>query len=74
VDDPNDVAVPQLESFESQALSNRIRAFILSLIDGRRSLKDMADVFVQQQLMGHGEAEASIRAYLVKLYESEQRR
>jgi uncharacterized protein YbaR (Trm112 family) len=70
----NDVAVPQLESFESQALSNRIRAFILSLIDGRRSLKDMADVFVQQQLMGHGEAEASIRAYLVKLYESEQRR
>jgi hypothetical protein len=65
--------VPQLESFDSQSLSNRIRAFILSLIDGRRSLEDMAGVFVQQRLMSHGEAEASIRAYLIKLYESGQR-
>lgn len=69
----NDAPVPRLAAFEEQALSNRIRAYILSLIDGRRSLDDMAGVFVEQQLMGHAEAEASIRAYLTKLYEGAQR-
>jgi uncharacterized protein YbaR (Trm112 family) len=66
--------VPLLESFEQQATSTRIRAFTMSLIDGRRSLRDMAQVFVDQKLLTFEEAEAAIRAALIKMYESAQRR
>ncbi len=66
--------VPQLETFQSTAVSMRLRAYIMSLIDGQRSLDDMADAFVQQNIMPHAEAKASIRTFLIKLYESSQRR
>src|SRR5262249_27238380 len=36
--------VPLSESFRVQALSTRIHAFIMSLIDGKRSLKDIAKI------------------------------
>jgi hypothetical protein len=65
--------VPLLESFRQQAESTRIRAFTLSLIDGRRSLEDMARVFVDQNLLTFEQAEAAIRAALIKLYESSRR-
>ena len=66
--------IPQLEALKDQALSTRVRAYILSLIDGRRSLHDIAEVFEQQKLMSHEEAEAAIRAFLIKVYETSQRR
>ena len=65
--------VPLLDSFRQQALSTRVRAFTLSLIDGRRSLQDMAHVFVEQNLMTQNEAEAAIREALIKLYERSRR-
>jgi uncharacterized protein YbaR (Trm112 family) len=69
-----DEPVPLLESFRQQAESTRIRAFTLSLIDGRRSLKDMARVFVDQKLLTFEQAEAAIRTALIKLYEASRRR
>jgi hypothetical protein len=45
----------------------------MSLIDGRRSLADMAQVFVDQRLMGRDEAEAAIRGFLTKMYDDSRR-
>jgi SAM-dependent methyltransferase len=65
--------VPAGESFRTQAMSTRIHAFIMSLIDGRRSLKDMAKVLVDQRLMNEHEAEPAIRSFLIKMYEDSRR-
>ena len=45
----------------------------MSLIDGKRSLKDMAQLMEQQKLMTASEAEAAIRSFLIKMYEDSQR-
>lgn len=65
--------VPLGRSFEMQAASTRICAFIMSLIDGKRSLKEMAKVLVDQRLMGEEEAEAALRSFLIKMHEDSQR-
>lgn len=65
--------VPALPQFQSQALSTRIHAFIMSLIDGKRSLKDMATVMEDQQLMTKAEAEQAIRGFLIKMFDEAQR-
>jgi hypothetical protein len=66
--------VPQLEHFRVQAISTRIHAFIMSLIDGRRSLGDMVQILEEQRLMTRAEAEPAVRAFLITLYEESRRR
>ncbi|MGW8368409.1 MAG: hypothetical protein ACWGPN_06980 [Gammaproteobacteria bacterium] len=66
--------VPQLEHFRMQAMSTRIHAFVISLVDGKRSIADMAAVLEQQRLMTAEEAESSIRGLLIKLYDESQSR
>jgi ubiquinone/menaquinone biosynthesis C-methylase UbiE len=66
--------VPLLDDFRQQAFATRIHAFIMSLIDGRRSIADMAAVLEQQQLMPRTEAEPAVRSFLVKMYEDSRRR
>lgn len=66
--------VPDLEFFRMQAMSTRIHAFIMSLIDGRRSIADMAGVLEEQRLMTRAEAEPAVRSFLIKLYEDSRRR
>ncbi len=61
--------VPALPAFQSQATSTRIHAFIMSLIDGKRSLRDMAILMEAQRLMPAKEAEAAIRGFLIKMFE-----
>jgi hypothetical protein len=41
----------------------------MSLIDGKRSIKDMAVVLESQRLMSKEEAEPAIRAFLTKMYD-----
>src|SRR5690606_21800789 len=43
--------VPLTAAFRTQIMTTRIHAFIMSLIDGKRSLKDIAKVLAEQQLM-----------------------
>ncbi len=62
-------AVPALPAFQSQAMVTRIHAFIMSLIDGKRSLKDMAKLMEAQNLMTAREAETAIRGFLIKMFE-----
>ncbi len=68
-----DTAVPLLSSFQMQAMATRIHAFIMALIDGKRSVKEMALVLEQQRLMPREEAEPAIRAFLTKMYEEKLR-
>jgi SAM-dependent methyltransferase len=70
----SDEAVPLLNVFRGQATATRVRAYILSLIDGRRSLREIVAMFDRQNLMTHEEAEATIRSLLARMYESSQRR
>ena len=61
--------VPALPSFQTQAMTTRIHAFIMSLIDGQRSLKDMAWEMEAQQLMTRQEGEEALRGFLTKMYD-----
>lgn len=68
-DDP----VPQTPSFKQQAMTTQIYSFIMSLIDGKRSIKDMAAVLESQKLMTKEEAEPAIRSFLTKMYDDSQK-
>ncbi len=64
--------VPQLASFKVQAGTTQIYAFIMSMIDGRRSLRDMAVLMEEQRLMPRDDAEASLRTFFIKMYDESQ--
>jgi Carnosine N-methyltransferase len=67
--------IPAIEHFRVSATSTRIHAGIMSLIDGRRSIADIASLMERERLMPAREAEASIRGLLIRLFdESELRR
>jgi hypothetical protein len=65
--------VPLSDSFRTQATATRIHAFLMSLIDGRRSIKDMAKLVVEQRLMTAAEAEPAIRSFLIKMHDDARR-
>lgn len=65
--------VPLLPAFELQAMTTRIYAFIMGLIDGRRSIRDMARLLAEQRLMSREEAEPAVRNFLIKMHEDSQR-
>lgn len=60
--------VPALPGFRTQAMTTRMHAFIMSLIDGQRSLKDMAAILEQQGLMPRRDAETALRGFLETMY------
>ena len=63
-------SVPLLPAFQLEAVTTRIHAFILSLIDGQRSIRDMVELVAERQLMTVAEAEPAIRSFLIRLYET----
>ena len=65
--------VPLTASFRTQAMTTQIYSFIMSIIDGKRSLKDMAIVLEKQKLMTRAEAEPAIRSFLTKMYDDSQK-
>jgi uncharacterized protein YbaR (Trm112 family) len=65
--------VPLTQSFRQQAMTTQIYSFIMSLIDGKRSIKDMATVLESQKLMTKDEAEAAIRSFMTKMYDDSQK-
>jgi len=64
--------VPRTPAFEMQAISSRVHAFMLALINGERSMRDMARVLVEQRLMPAQESEAAVRAFLTRLHEDSE--
>jgi N2227-like protein len=67
-----DKPVPRTPAFEMQAISSRVHAFLLALINGERSMRDMARVLVEQRLMTAQEAEAQVRLFLARLHEESE--
>jgi hypothetical protein len=68
-----DRPVPRTRAFEIQAISSRIHAFMLALINGERSTLDMARMLVEQRLMSADEAEAQVRIFLARLHEDSEK-
>jgi len=61
--------IPALPAFKTQAMTTRMHAYIMSLIDGQRTLKDIARILEEQGLMPRREAETALRGFLVKMHE-----
>ena len=68
-----DRPVPRTRAFEMQAISSRVHAFLLALINGERSMRDMARMLVEQRLMPPDEAEAQVRLFLTRLHEDSEK-
>jgi uncharacterized protein YbaR (Trm112 family) len=65
--------VPLTRPFQSQATSTRIHAYIMSMIDGKRTLNDMAALLEQQQLMTKEEALPALRNFFTRMYDDAER-
>lgn len=65
--------VPLSPSFRNQAMTTQVYAFIMSLIDGKRSIRDMATVLEAKRLMSKEEAEPAIRSFLTKMHDDAER-
>ncbi|MEQ8483920.1 MAG: class I SAM-dependent methyltransferase [Pseudomonadales bacterium] len=61
--------IPALPAFRLQAESTRIHAYIMSLIDGKRSLQDLARILEQHRLMPRADAVPALRAFLIRMWE-----
>jgi hypothetical protein len=57
-----------LPAFQSEALTMRIYSYVASLIDGRRSIADIASELVRERLMSPADAEPAVRGFIRKLY------
>ncbi len=69
-----DLAVPVLPQFRAQALSTRVYAFLLAMIDGERTIRDMARLMEQQKLMPADDAVPAIRRFLARALTDPDRR
>ncbi len=69
-----DRPVPLLPQFRAQALSMRVYAFLLAMIDGERTIRDMSRLMEQQQLMTAEDAEPAIRRFLARALQDPDRR
>ncbi len=67
-----DKPIPRTPALEMQAISSRVHAFLLALINGERSMRDMARVLVEQRLMSAQEAEEQVRLFLARLHEESE--
>ena len=65
--------VPTTEAFQMEAMSTRIYAFVMAMIDGNRSIDDMAQLMEEQRLMTKQEAVSAIRGFLIRMYEGSER-
>lgn len=65
----SDQPVPQLPQFRAQALSMRVYAFLLAMIDGEHTVRHMTRLMEQQKLMTAEDAEPAIRRFLARALE-----
>jgi len=65
--------VPLTPAFRTQAMTTQIYSFIMSLIDGKRTIDDMAAILEKQQLMSKIEAVPAIRTFLTRMYDESER-
>jgi len=61
--------VPLTPGFQTQITTTRVHAFIMSLIDGKRSVLEIAQVLEAQRLMPADQAATAIRLFLTTMHE-----
>jgi len=66
--------VPALPEFQSAALTMRIYGYLATLIDGRRSIVDMAQVLEKERLMTTEDALPAVRGFVRRLWEDSRLR
>lgn len=64
-----DLPVPLLPEIAGRQLELRVLAFVAALVDGRRTVRDMARVLVEKRMMAEAEAEPAVRGFLRRFYE-----
>jgi uncharacterized protein YbaR (Trm112 family) len=65
----DDLPVPLPAQVESHVLAMRVHSFVASLVDGKRSLRDIAQVLVRERLMTPEDAEGAVRGFLQRLFD-----
>jgi uncharacterized protein YbaR (Trm112 family) len=66
--------VPMLPEVADHVLALRVRGYVASLVDGRRSLAEIAARLVEERLLPPAEATGIVRDYLLRLHEEAQLR
>ncbi|MGB7737858.1 MAG: methyltransferase domain-containing protein [Steroidobacteraceae bacterium] len=66
--------VPLLPEVADHALALRVRGYVASLVDGRRSMSDIAAKLVEERLLPQAEATGIVRDYLQRLHDEAQLR
>jgi Methyltransferase domain len=61
--------VPLLPEVADHALALRVRGYVASLVDGRRSMADIAAKLVEERLLPPAEAAGIVRDYLLRLHD-----
>lgn len=69
-----EMPVPLLPDLQGRQLELRVLAYVASLVDGRRSIRDVARVLVEHRLMTAEEAEPAVREFLSRMYEEARTR
>ena len=67
------IAVPLTQSFHQQATSTQIHSYIMSMIDGKRTIEDMSVILEKQKLMTKEEAIPAVRSFLMRMFDDSQR-
>lgn len=62
-------AVPLAPAVADHVLALRVRGYVASLVDGQRSIEDIAARLVQERLLPPTEATGIVRDYLLRLHE-----
>lgn len=65
--------VPLSPAFKTQAMTTQIYSFMMSLIDGKRTIQDMAVILEKQRLMSRAEAVPAIRSFLTQMFDDANR-
>ncbi|MEE4300083.1 MAG: hypothetical protein V2J24_11640 [Pseudomonadales bacterium] len=65
--------VPRLPALELRTLASRVQLAILELLDGRRSIDDVARELERHQLMPRDEARAEVRTFVARILEEAER-
>ena len=68
----SDRPIPLSVGFQGRQLELRVLTYVASLVDGRRSVRDVARELVAQRLMSESEAEPAVRAFLARLHAESQ--
>jgi len=68
----SDRPIPLSVGFQGRQLELRVLTYVASLVDGRRSVRDVARELVAQRLMSESEAEPTVRAFLARLHAESQ--